>query len=201
MSSFLVNAVSAGIAAHFDTIRIVIGGWYGGVVYAAVSGTLVGRSMPPYRWGGKSRVYPRWREIQGRTLMPDKSHAPCRASMPELLLLSDGLWQRITLRSDTRIRHSRKGVSKHTNDHRIQESGLQNLPPRVIACFSGCFLLPLPYLEQAKGRLKSRLRFSDGLFHPHARFVFSAPYNRIFNLQNHRKFQLFSTRINFSFVS
>lgn len=122
--------------------------------------------------GGKSRVYPRWREIQGRTLMPDKSHAPCRASMPELLLLSDGLWQRITLRSDTRIRHSRKGVSKHTNDRRIQESGLQNLPPRVIACFSGCFLLPPPYLEQAKGRLKNRLRFSDGLFYPRVRFVF-----------------------------
>ena len=51
MSSFLVNAVSAGIAAHFDTIRIVIGGWYGGVVYVAVSGTWVGHSMPPYRWG------------------------------------------------------------------------------------------------------------------------------------------------------
>ncbi len=116
--------------------------------------------------GGKSRVYPRWREIQGRTLMPDKSHAPCRASMPELLLLSDGLWQRITLRSDTRIRHSRKGVSKHTNDRRIQESGLQNLPPRVIACFSGCFLLPPPYLEQAKGRLKSRLRFQTAFFIP-----------------------------------
>ena len=51
MSSFLVNAVSAGIAVHFDTIRIVIGGWYGGVVYAAVSGTWVGHRMSPYRWG------------------------------------------------------------------------------------------------------------------------------------------------------
>lgn len=47
---FLVNAVSTGIAAHFDTIRSVIGGRYGGVVYVAVSGTWVGRSMPPYRW-------------------------------------------------------------------------------------------------------------------------------------------------------
>jgi len=63
--------VSAGIAAHFDTIRSVIGGWYGGIVYVAVSGTLVGHRMPPYR-RGKSRVYSRLGEIQGRAFMPDK---------------------------------------------------------------------------------------------------------------------------------
>lgn len=71
--ALLVNTVSAGITAHFDTIRIVIGGWYGGVIYAAVSGTLVGRRMPPYRWG-VNREFTLVGKIQGRAFMPGKSH-------------------------------------------------------------------------------------------------------------------------------